>query len=425
MDHNVFVLAMSTLNGSRVSTYQFRRDGAYIGNKYEGLGQLEPVPQYVREAFGVPITHMVILATKETYLPVNREFVDPYDGVLFSLEGLDEVSAVGLFKRRMQWLGIEPEYIEIPICEEDPTPGLEELQQRIRNLYGNCQAEGGEWRLWIDTHGGFREVSMAMFGLMQMLAAPDEQDFASYSRDSGVANVIKRLTDGRDTVPVTGVYTIWYDPSRKGPNAIVDRTSFYAAFTKPAIEAYMNYGQFAQMTLRSNIKDAAGNIQPYAFISYRRTDAPKERYTFLGMMKKFGYRYWYDDSIDPQADWLKTLEKRNEESSVFIALVTRNYFSSYQCVRELKQAVDQKKLIVLAKLDDTSLSAFEEDITVARPGTSDKVTMTKDELAAITSRQHILLSELIREGVFQQSELELRFDKLYGKYPEFASIRMS
>lgn len=435
MDHHVLVLAMSTLptyvtKGMKETAYQLRKDDELVGQTFYGLGQLEVIPQFIQHTQDTTITDVIILETLETKAPVAYVNNDPvatcttiaelYGGSKICMEGLREITHTEFFKRRMEWLGLSPRYESVEIHVEDPSEGLATLQRRIRELYAECLQSDGDWKLWLDTHGGFREVSMAMFGLMQMLAAPDEQELAGYSDNAGARDAIKRLSDGRDTIPVTGVYSIEFDPAhRNETQAILDRTGFYGTFTKPAVEAYMNYGQYAQMVLRSDAKNADGTIHPYSFISYRRLDAPKERYAFLGVMRKLGLHYWYDDDIQMQENWAERLVEANKDCSALIALVTKGYFASYQCVKELRQALDAQKLVILVSLDQTSLSEQNRDHVLSRhEGSAEVVRVSKDEMSAILAKQHLAIRDLIRDGCLQTSELEKRLLDLVKNEPE-------
>lgn len=440
-NYHVLVLAMSTLPSSVVSGkgetfYRLKRSGLLVEPTYRGLGQLEVLPLFVRHTYETDITHIIVLATQETRMPIDyvdanaqatcRELARLYDGRKLHMGDLKEISHLEFFRRRLAWEGLRPQFCDISIDVEDPAPGLEELLKKVRTLYAQCLQEDGDWNLWLDTHGGFREISMAMFGLMQMLAAPGEQELTTFASTEADANAIKRLNDGRDTIPITGVYSIEFDAerARKGEcQAILDRTSFYRTFTKPAIEAYMNYGQYAQMMLRSDTRYVNGSISPYAFISYRRTDAPKERYTFLGNMKKLGLRYWYDDAIAMQQDWLQELRRACDECSVFVALISKNYFGSYQCVRELRQAIDGQKPIVLVSLDGTEIYAAKGGLCQRDTESQNTATISEDELAVLSAKQHIMLSNLVIDGVFQTSELERRLQELCAAGGAFATIR--
>ena len=202
-------------------------------------------------------------------------------------------------------------------------------------------------------------------------------------------------------------------------------------FIRESLEAYMNYGQYAGIALKTDIDLAAETVAPYAFISYRRMDAPKERFAFLGILKKEGYRYWYDDAIDLQEDWAKKLKKANDKSAVFIALITAHYYESYQCVKELRQALDKMKTveesvcrILLVSTDGTSLyPPIEGDLTVTDEQSHESITIKKAEFDKLTAVNHCNLDNLMHEGVFDKSQLLAKLTELCEKNEAFKSIK--
>lgn len=450
MAYNVLVLAMSTLNNNILrqenvggTTYQLKENGNLVGNTYNGIGQLEAVPLFIQDAFHTHLTHVIVLATPETQQAIDFNVLGPqqtYDK-LIELYGdrLDmtdvpclrrripqQMSHLEFFVRRMWHEGVRPEFEVVDVNQEDPSDGLRVLLRRIQELYIDCPCdESGskDWHLWVDDHGGFRDVSMAMFALVQVLVAPDEQDFAKYmEHDEAFVEGIKHMGDSLSTVPVTGVYTIAFNPNdaKAGkPQAILDKTKFYRTFTEPAVQAYMNYGQYAQISLKSDVNLKSDSVDPYAFISYRRNEARLERYAFLGSLKRYGYRYWYDDGIELHEDWRNTLRKAIEHCAVFIAIVTKTYYESEQCVRELRQAIDGGKLIILVSPDETPLYVANKDIVVG------DVQITREELEGIAGHQQFDYKTHIMNEVFQEPRVRERLAWLSEHDARFGSIRKS
>lgn len=458
--YNILVLAMSTLPDPLVKnqyTGNTAFDNCYVFSGsdmenqkiYHGIGQLEPVPQYILDRYGA-LTHCIILQTPEVqeskpfdWEQINQKIIAEGDKATIDYVAGEPISAMRFFEKRMEAFYRQrenadrtdcadfkqkPKFVPIDISEDAPEKGLEDLLKAISTLYVECLTENEDkvdkkvWQLFVDVHGGYRAASLAMFALIQSLSAPDEQDLISGRDNAGIA----RLTDGKGTIPIKHVYTVNFDFSKKNPeedpHTIVDKTEFYQIFTKASLEAYMNYGQYAKIALKPtiNLKEYKG--EPYAFISYRRMDAPKERFAFLGVLKKEGFRYWYDDSIELQTDWKKTLKTAVKNSSVFIALITKNYYDSFQCLKELRQALDENKTILFVSLDRTDLYSPECDITkelkenilnengeVIGEKTVDTVTVYKNELEIIGEKQHLSLKDFLIDGVFQPSSLK---DKL-------------
>ncbi|MGN1118075.1 MAG: toll/interleukin-1 receptor domain-containing protein, partial [Acutalibacteraceae bacterium] len=432
-DYKILVLAMSSLPNplnAFQNRYVFKDDNGVSSKIYHGLGQLEPVPQYILETYGA-ITHYVILETEAVKLTknydwdkINEKIKAEGDEAALEYTPGEAVSTVGFFKKRVDAFHRmrnfnQPTYVDVDFSDDDPEPGFANLLKSIRTLYAQCKEENKNrniddcWQLFVDVHGGLRDASFVLFSLIHNLSAPDEQDLSQW--DNKINSAIARLTDGKGTVPVERVFTIAFDPTgnNEKPHTILDRTKLYEMFIRESLEAYMNYGQYAGLALKSDIDLGAETIPPYAFISYRRLDAPKERFAFLGILKKEGYLYWYDDAIDLQADWTTVLENANNKSTVFIALITAHYFESYQCVKELRQALDEKETIeeevsriLLVSTDGTPLyPPIEGDLTVTDEQLHESVTIKKAEFDKLTEVNHCNIGSLMHEGVFDKSQL--------------------
>lgn len=459
----VMVLAMSILTNPlnpRKGTTYTAFDDRYVyqrdpkKKKYHGIGQLESVPQYIFDRFGA-ITHFIILQTPEVKKAVKgidwgevNEKIKKGDGASIGDDN-ESLSAIGFFKKRIKAFYRKkaeeenkgefkkaPKFICVNYSENKPEKGLAKLLNKIQELYAECLKENGEekidkcWELFIDVHGGFRTTSMAMFALIQTLSAPDLNGGIAHDLNAAIA----RLTDGKGTIPISGVYTVNYDPN-KVDHTIVNKTRFYQLFVKESLEAYMNYGQYAQLALKPTVDDPE-NSDPYAFISYRRMDAPKERFAFLGVLKKEKYRYWYDDAIKLQSNWGCTLKKAVDNCHVFIALISRHYYESYQCLKELREAIDENKLILLFALDDENLYNIKHDVSadlkedvydasgnVVGEKIVDTAKVSKDELDKILDIQHMQLKDLLQNGVFQHEVLKKKLDELCEADGKFRSIK--
>ena len=396
MDVHVLALAMSDLRDPLDSGTDTIREGKYycgtednIAFQCSGIGQLEVIPQYITGHLDTGITHIIILETPETKKELNYDWkrINALCGNTLFPDDMPEegLSAVRFFKHRMHAMkingdGPDPEYIDLDLDIDHPEAGLEKLLQTIRTLYNECEQENGDWKLWLDTHGAFREVSLAMFALMQVLS-------------SSPVEGIPQLTDGLGIIPVDQVFTVNYNPDKR-MNQIRDLTDFYRMFTGPAFKAYMNYGQYFLSHL-----EAYEGEDPYAFISYRTADAMKERYLVLGMLKKAGLLYWYDDGIHIHDNWQTTLFERNRDSAVFIALLSEGYFHSYECVKELRQALDEGKPVIFISLDRT-LPYISGELRCGKAGR--EIIITAEETAKLVQSNHIVLKKYDVDGVFQE-----------------------
>lgn len=461
--YRVLVLAMSTLSdplkvGALKNRYYYKCEEngntQYKGN-YHGIGQLEPIPQYIMEQYG-DITHVIILTTNKTtdkllsydWEKINEQIAlleengGQGDGAVIDLteeEKENGLSAVEFFKKRMAAFckkrGIHtPHFKVIDFSEEQPEAGLNGLMQSIRKLYQDYRndnkndTDDQNWQMFVDVHGGLRDASFVIFAMIHNLSAPDEQDLIGMGEKISAA--IARLTDGKGTVPVTGVFTIYFDAAQNGGKSlIVDRTDFYNMFVRESLEAHMNYGQYAGIALKSDIDPESDDFRPYAFISYRRLDAPKERFAVLGILKKEGYRYWYDDGIELHEDWQGKLELANAKSAVFIALITKQYYKSYQCVKELRQALDEKRPgdILLISTDGTSLyppfSDGKNGFTIPDQDGHTSISIRKDEIEGITKDNHLNLRDQMHHGVLDKMQFTDKLRRLCEKDNDFSRIK--
>lgn len=421
METHVLFLAMSVLpqisnlidaNTGQIKVGQYRHQdevikaptGAgtlcYSEDVYSGIGQLEPIPQLLNDSYG--LTHIIILETSDTNDKIKPEdwnkFRTAYNNQFIHSKPLGEepLSAVDFFKFRMEQLGIDVSYIDIPVDKNDPAPGIEKMLATIRDLYSRCGTD--DWKLWLDTHGGFRDCAMAMFALVQVLAAED-------------ISGIPKLTDAQRLIPVTDVFGIRYrDGTERGDaSPIVLQTNFYKNFTGEAFRAYMNYGQY----LQSIIESCDPTEEKYTFISYRHGEAEKERVAFLGLMKKTGHAYWYDDGIKIHEDWAETLVQNNRNCTAFALLLSHGYFNSAECLKELRCAIDEKGLdnILVVFLDKQArIDPSCDKKGVASDGK--EYTVTADELKRLGSAQQINLTGYSIGDVLQEPHLEKRLSEI-------------
>jgi len=99
------------------------------------------------------------------------------------------------------------------------------------------------------------------------------------------------------------------------------------------------------------VKPYKGN-ENYIFMSYSHRDMRE----VLDMVEQFqlrGYNVWFDEGIDPGAEWDETIASHIEECTYFIAYISENYINSQNCRDELNFARD---------LDKDRLLVYESDI---------------------------------------------------------------
>ena len=329
MKKHVFICAVSTFPPERPdgvtvleqTRYRFT-DKSVKGPgrvfSYDGRYQLEPIPIFIRDKLGEDITDIVLLETRAARDPKSdgRAAVYPApDG-----QGLWPAAPGGpgtAARWYKEWLALrfpEASVRELPIDERAPAASLEKTIRTIRRLYAQTDTPE-EWRLWIDTHGAFRDISEVL------------------------ATAARLFTIEKDPIRTDGIYSVYHSTKTRGnrrtPSRIVNLTPFYFSESAKALKGFLNYGQY--LTMRFRPCDGRG---PYCFISYRHD--PKLLVavrTVFGKLQEHGIEYWFDDGIRAGTDWAAALEQRNREAAVFVGLLSGSYFRSAECWKELLRAV--------------------------------------------------------------------------------------
>lgn len=78
---------------------------------------------------------------------------------------------------------------------------------------------------------------------------------------------------------------------------------------------------------------------PYIFVSYAHEDADIV-YPVLTWMKDQGYNVWYDEGINPGAEWREELTRAIRGADLFVILFTPNSANSIHCRNEIHFALD-------------------------------------------------------------------------------------
>lgn len=294
--------------------------------EYRGLYQLDPVPQCIENEFDQTITDIVILETEATTKPepllITPEEHEITDG------NYPEYTAVEFFKERMKFLlrkGGDLRFHDVSIDEMKPQKTLVDVLMKIQDLHRECRNRNGDWKLWFDMHGGFRDVSTVLGTAVKMLSVgkgiPDSDQ-----------------SDRTEIIDTDGLISVLYGSSKE-PNRIVDQTAFYFAESAAALKQFLDYGQYLAHKFAPYTGDDS-----YAFVSYRHDEA------FLlsvrNVFAKFAdhhIRFWYDRGIGYREDWTEALEMRNKKAAVFVGLLTNSYFESTECWKELIQAIADKR----------------------------------------------------------------------------------
>lgn len=283
--YNVVLLAMSTLNDRGVEEHKYGYK--YVEGSEEkekiilGRSQLEPITRMLDIKLtmeGESLDKAIILTTKETKNDQNvtiryrrnrkkkkesRTLSTWMRRVCGDRKQTSEevivkktISAVNYYKERVRRFNKNVIFEEVDIDEKEPAQGIADAISKI--IEENNKHE--EMRLWIDTQGGFRDISMVINAIISLL------------KEQGIKPA--------------GIYAIRFNPgaqdmSKKGGkitlNQIIDQTEKYRIFDfVSAMQEFMDYGkagglqkylggenEFAKIA--AGIADAIQMCQPKGF----------------------------------------------------------------------------------------------------------------------------------------------------------------
>ena len=94
--------------------------------------------------------------------------------------------------------------------------------------------------------------------------------------------------------------------------------------------------------------------EPYIFVSYAHQDDVRV-WPILDRMQRDGYRVWYDEGIDPGAEWPDTIAAHVEQCGFFIAFLSEGYLASDNCKDELNFARELGKERLMVHLSPVEL----------------------------------------------------------------------
>ena len=210
MKKNIIVLSMSTL-GEKVYPCNFvYKENDETGEEY--YSQLEPISRMILEREG-SLDKIIILATEST--KKDQEFIlDP--------NGKNEkrtCSAINFYKERMG-LKNEEKIKIVDVEEKEFTPAISKVVETIRSLYTEKNSED-ELKLWIDTQGGFRNITLVMNAIISLLKT--------------------------DNIEPDGIYSVNFNSKAK-LQPIIDQTETYKIFQfVSGINEFSRYGRAEQL----------------------------------------------------------------------------------------------------------------------------------------------------------------------------------
>ena len=101
--------------------------------------------------------------------------------------------------------------------------------------------------------------------------------------------------------------------------------------------------------------NAYNGSEPYIFISYSH----KNKEAVLRAIDVFnskGYRVWYDSGIEPASEWPEYIAERLMSSRAVLAFMSKDALESHNCRREINFAIELKKDLLVAYLEDVDLT---------------------------------------------------------------------
>ena len=104
----------------------------------------------------------------------------------------------------------------------------------------------------------------------------------------------------------------------------------------------------------NHIKPYEGS-EKYIFVSYCHKDNEAVG-NLLRLLEKAGYRFWYDEGIDPGSDWPEVIAEHLDKCDSCIAVITPNALESHNCRREINFALRRKKPLISVFLEPAELS---------------------------------------------------------------------
>lgn len=191
MSKNVIVLAMSTLTIERESGTIKKSRFSYkesdnVGEEY--FGQMEPISKMILQREG-SLDQIIILSTNNT----KQEIEFLYKGKEM------KISAVDFYLQRMNLENSDKVKI-VDVEETRMVPAIAQTIELIRNAEQEYKNE--KMNLWIDTQGGFRNISMVINAIISLLKDNNIEPSGVYSINYNRNNKVQRIIDQTNTYKV-------------------------------------------------------------------------------------------------------------------------------------------------------------------------------------------------------------------------------
>ncbi len=116
--------------------------------------------------------------------------------------------------------------------------------------------------------------------------------------------------------------------------------------------------QTAEKTVKGAVKppfSAYSGAKPYIFVSYAHKDM-KAVFAIIDKLNSSGYRFWYDEGLEPGEEWPEIVGKRIIKCGQFLVFMSPSSVKSRNVRNEINLAFSENKNILVIYLDSTRLS---------------------------------------------------------------------
>ena len=100
--------------------------------------------------------------------------------------------------------------------------------------------------------------------------------------------------------------------------------------------------------------DAYKGDAPYIFVSYAHKNSDVV-FAHITRLYNEGFRIWYDEGIDPGADWSDEIASALANAAIFLVFISDAAVASHNVRKEIVFAIDQRKYMVCVHVEETQL----------------------------------------------------------------------
>jgi hypothetical protein len=115
--------------------------------------------------------------------------------------------------------------------------------------------------------------------------------------------------------------------------------------------------------------DAYKGDAPYVFVSYAHKNSDAV-YAHITRQHNGGIRIWYDEGIDPGADWSDEIASAHVNADVFLVFISDAAVASPNIRKEIVFAIDQKKYMVCVHVEELRQSLLPSSYNLRQYKTS-------------------------------------------------------